>query len=146
MVFSSILFLLYFLPAFLLCYHLVGERQKNFVILVFSLLFYSWGAPKFVFVLLILTGIDFFVVKKMFRSEEKRKRQFWLVISICINMGLLFYFKYSNFFVDNVNVVLAQMGFQNISWTNSSCQLEYHFLHLKHLPTLLTLTGKLSLL
>lgn len=117
MVFSSILFLLYFLPAFLLCYHLVGERQKNFVILVFSLLFYSWGAPKFVFVLLILTGIDFFVVKKMFRSEEKRKRQFWLVISICINMGLLFYFKYSNFFVDNVNVVLAQMGFHNISWT-----------------------------
>lgn len=117
MVFSSIIFLLYFLPAFLLCYHLAGERQKNFVILVFSLVFYSWGAPKFVFVLLLLTGIDFFVVKKMFHSEVQRTRRFWLVISICINMGLLFYFKYSNFFVENVNVLLSQMGFHNISWT-----------------------------
>lgn len=64
MVFSSIIFLLYFLPAFLFCYHMAGERQKNLVILIFSLVFYSWGAPKFVFVLLLLTGIDFFVVKK----------------------------------------------------------------------------------
>lgn len=53
----------------------------------------------------------------MFRSEVKQTRRFWLVISICINMGLLFYFKYSNFFVENVNALISQMGFHEISWT-----------------------------
>ncbi|HRS40157.1 MAG TPA: MBOAT family protein, partial [Bacteroidia bacterium] len=70
MVFSSALFLLYFLPLFLLVYHIVGERWKNGVILLFSLFFYSWGAPRFVFVLLALTGIDFFIVRKMYGTTD----------------------------------------------------------------------------
>ncbi len=117
MVFSSSLFLLYFLPLFLLVYHLSADRLRNFIILFFSLVFYSWGAPKFVFTLLLLTGIDFFVVKKMFASENIRQRKIWLTASILINMGLLFYFKYSNFFVENANVVLTSIGVKNIGWT-----------------------------
>lgn len=117
MVFSSVVFLLYFLPLFLLVYHLSADRIRNYVILIFSLFFYSWGAPKFIFTLLVLTGIDFFVVKKMFSSEKIKERKIWLTLSILLNMGLLFYFKYSNFFIDNLNIVLSNFGVKNILWT-----------------------------
>ncbi len=117
MVFSSALFLLYFLPLFLLVYHVVGERWKNGVVLLFSLFFYSWGAPRFVFVLLALTGIDFFVVRKMYGTPDRKRKKAWLAASVCINMGLLFYFKYSNFFIENVNAVLSALGFQSVHWT-----------------------------
>jgi alginate O-acetyltransferase complex protein AlgI len=117
MVFSSTLFLLYFLPAFLLVYHISADKLRNYVVLLFSLFFYSWGAPKFIFTLLFLTGIDFFVVKKMFSEENVRRRKLWLTASIMINMGLLFYFKYSNFFIENVNHLLGVIGMKNIGWT-----------------------------
>ena len=117
MVFSSALFLLYFLPLFLLVYHIVGERWKNGVILLFSLFFYSWGAPRFVFVLLALTGIDFFIVRKMYGTTDRKRKKAWLAASVCINMGLLFYFKYSNFFIETVNTVLSVLGFHSIHWT-----------------------------
>lgn len=117
MVFSSALFLLYFLPLFLLVYHIVGERWKNGVVLLFSLFFYSWGAPRFVFALLALTGIDFFIVRKMYGTTDRMRKKAWLAASVCINMGLLFYFKYSNFFIENVNTVLIALGFHSIHWT-----------------------------
>jgi alginate O-acetyltransferase complex protein AlgI len=117
MVFSSILFLLYFLPLFLLCYYASPRKFRNFVILIFSLAFYSWGAPKFIFVLLLLTGIDFLLVRRMYEEGQPAKRKLLLFISLSINLGLLFYFKYSNFFVDSVNQVLSAAGMTQISWT-----------------------------
>ena len=79
---------------------------KNVVILLFSIFFYSWGAPKFIFVILGTTFIDFHLVRWMDRSEN-RKKKLLLFLSIFINLGLLTYFKYSNFFVDNLNAVLG---------------------------------------
>lgn len=127
MVFSSTLFILYFLPAFLLVYHLSADKLRNYVVLAFSLFFYSWGAPKFIFTLLFLTGIDFFVVKKMFSEVIVHRRKLWLTASILINMGLLFYFKYSNFFIENVNHVLTGIGMKNIGWTKLALPIGISF-------------------
>ncbi len=105
MVFSSIVFLLYFLPVFLIIYFLADKRYKNFVILFGSVLFYSWGAPKFIFVLLGTTFLDFHLVNYMYHSTTEFKRRAVLTFSILMNVGLLFYFKYCNFFIGNLNVL-----------------------------------------
>lgn len=117
MVFSSSVFLLWFLPIFLLVYHLVGKSLKNYVILLASIFFYSWGAPKFVFVILISTFIDFHIVKQLYQSTDKRHRKLFLATSIFINLGLLAYFKYANFFVENLNASLSLLGVKELGWT-----------------------------
>jgi alginate O-acetyltransferase complex protein AlgI len=117
MVFSSIIFLLYFLPAFLLTYHFIDKKYKNFVLLFFSIFFYAWGAPKFIFVILGTTFIDYHLVKWMDKTETRLHRRLMLTLSVSINLGLLFYFKYSNFFVDNANEVLGHLGISSIHWT-----------------------------
>lgn len=117
MVFSSIVFLLYFLPAFLLTYYFVDKKYKNIVILVFSIFFYSWGAPKFIFVILGTTFLDFHLVQWMSRTQKQLHRRLMLALSVSINLGLLFYFKYSNFFIENVNSLLSIFGSNHIQWT-----------------------------
>ena len=117
MVFSSSIFLLYFLPVFLFVYHLLGKQFKNYFILAVSIFFYSWGAPKFVFVILISTFIDFYIVRTLYRSTEETKRKLLLGLSIFLNLGLLLYFKYANFFVDNINELLSNFGFEKLGWT-----------------------------
>jgi len=113
MVFSSALFLLYFLPVFLLVYYLTPLKWKNYTALGFSLLFYAWGAPVFVFFLLASCLIDHFLI----RGFDSYNRRRYLVLSLILNVGLLLYFKYANFFIENVNVVLEQMGFTEVEWT-----------------------------
>lgn len=103
MIFSSISFLVYFLPVVFLLYHLTAKRYKNGFLLIASILFYCWGAPKFIFVILLTTAFDFFLVRSMHNSKVERKRKAILIFSICMNLSLLFYFKYCNFFIDNVN-------------------------------------------
>jgi alginate O-acetyltransferase complex protein AlgI len=117
MVFSSIVFLLYFLPLFLLAYYLVDRKFKNIVILLFSIFFYSWGAPKFIFVILITTFVDFHLVKLMSSTHSRLGRRLMLTLSVSINLGLLIYFKYSNFFIENVNSMLSVFGEKDIHWT-----------------------------
>ncbi|HQV01500.1 MAG TPA: MBOAT family protein, partial [Bacteroidia bacterium] len=110
MVFSSSLFLVYFLPLFLLVYYAAARPYKNGVLLVFSVLFYAWGAPKFIFVLLGTTLLDFFLVQWMDRTTNQRWRKIALCISVGINISLLFYFKYCNFFIETINDVLHTAG------------------------------------
>lgn len=117
MVFSSIVFLLCFLPVFLLTYYAVDKKYKNIVILFFSIFFYAWGAPKFIFVILGTTFLDFHLVRWMSHSEKRLHRRLLLTLSVSINLGLLFYFKYSNFFIENVNAALSVFGGQEILWT-----------------------------
>lgn len=116
MVFSSSIFLLYFLPIFLLIYNIVNKNLKNYVILGASIFFYSWGAPKFVFVILASTILDFYVVKGIYLSDKVSKRKLLLGISIFMNLGLLMYFKYANFFVENVNFFFASFGIEEMKW------------------------------
>jgi len=117
MVFSSIVFLLYFLPIFLLLYYFADKKYKNLVLLVSSIAFYSWGAPQFIFVILGTTFIDFHLVKLMAMTKKRLYRRSLLTLSVSINLGLLVYFKYSNFFIENVNGALSLFGANNIVWT-----------------------------
>ncbi len=116
MIFSSILFLVYFLPLFLGVYYLADKEYKNRVILIGSIVFYAWGAPKFIYVILATTTLDFFLVQKMSDSQNETLRKTFLIISLSLNLGLLFFFKYSNFFVDNINVALQAAGIYEIVW------------------------------
>lgn len=117
MVFSSSLFLLYFLPVFLLFYYFADAKYKNYVALVGSIFFYSWGAPRFIFVILGTTFLDFHLVKWMSKTKSQLNRRLMLSLSVSVNLGLLFYFKYSNFFVENINAVLSVFGTDSIHWT-----------------------------
>lgn len=117
MVFSSTLFLFYFLPLFLLVYHVVPKLLKNWVIFFFSIFFYTWGAPVFVFILLGTSFMDFLFVREIHRSSEARKRKILLILSLTVNLGLLAYFKYSNFFIGNANALLENFGLREITWT-----------------------------
>ncbi len=127
MVFSSILFLLYFLPLFLVLYQFTGKNYKNYFILFASIIFYAWGAPKFVFLLLSSTVIDFYLVNSMYRSQESRTKKLLLGLSIGINVGLLLYFKYANFFIENVNSLLGNYGYTNIEWTKIALPIGISF-------------------
>ena len=116
MVFSSSLFLLYFLPVFFGIYFLSPQKLKNLVIVLASLFFYTWGAPLFVFVLCSSLVLDFYVAKQIAKSKEKGKRA-WLVFSIITSVALMLYFKYANFFIENVNQMLSGLGATTIEWT-----------------------------
>lgn len=113
MVFSSITFLVYFLPLFLLAYHLTPNKFKNACILIFSVIFYAWGGPKFIFIILGTTFLDFYLVNAMHNTKTKSAKRQLLIISLAMNLGLLFYFKYCNFFIDNVNALFGA----DIQWT-----------------------------
>jgi len=116
MVFSSTLFLLYFLPAFLLIYYVLPYKLRNSWVLLASIFFYTWGAPDFIFIVLGSIVADFFLVKYIHRTTGKTKR--WLTAaSIFMNVGLLAYFKYANFFVENVNSLLLELGMTSLHWT-----------------------------
>ena len=91
----------------MLAYHLFPNKLKNGFILAFSIFFYSWGGPKFILAILATTFIDFFLVNAMHQAKQKSRKLQFLILSLCINLGLLFYFKYCNFFIDNFNSLLG---------------------------------------
>lgn len=126
MVFSSSLFLLYFLPAFLLVYYLSPKLLKNYVALIASLFFYAWGAPDFIFIVVGSIVLDFYLVKWMYQAQAKRKR--WLTgASIVLNVGLLLYFKYANFFIENLDVLLKSFGLQAVHWSKIALPIGISF-------------------
>ena len=127
MVFSSSLFLVYFLPLFLLVYHLAPKPVKNYVILLASLAFYAWGAPTFIFILVGSTILDFFIVKYLHAAQTKRRRNLLLTASLAMNLGLLLYFKYANFFIENVNELLATFGATEVAWTKVALPIGISF-------------------
>jgi alginate O-acetyltransferase complex protein AlgI len=126
MVFSSSLFLLYFLPFFLLLYFFIDKRYKNILILLASIFFYAWGAPTLIFIVLASILIDFYLIEWMNRSSG-RKKKILVGCSIALNLGLLLYYKYSNFFVENIDTVLAGFGFKNLAWTQVALPIGISF-------------------
>ncbi|MDP2386908.1 MAG: MBOAT family O-acyltransferase [Bacteroidota bacterium] len=95
----------------------MGKKFKNAVLLLSSILFYMWGAPLFIFAILATTTLDFYLVKIMNDATSERKRKMFLVLSLCLNLGMLFYFKYCNFFVENFNMALSGLGMKQVQWT-----------------------------
>lgn len=95
--------------------------------LISSIFFYAWGAPDFIFIVLGATVIDFFIVNQVHASGDKKHKRGWLLFSLILNLGLLAYFKYANFFVDNVNVLLRTLGFDTVAWTEIALPIGISF-------------------
>ena len=117
MVFSSTVFLCIFLPIALIIYYAFPKQYRNWVVLVVSLLFYSWGAPQFVMVLAISSLSDYILGKHLVPlALDQKTRKKILVSAIAINLVVLCYFKYMNFFVDQVFRVMELLGLQHGTW------------------------------
>ena len=97
MVFSSLPFVYYFLPAVVVCYFLVPRKLKNTILLLFSLAFYAWGEPKYV-VLMVVTILSFYLCGLAIGRWSKYKKLF-LILSVVVGVGLLGVFKYADFFI-----------------------------------------------
>jgi alginate O-acetyltransferase complex protein AlgI len=109
MVFSSIPFLGLFLPVVLLAYQLGGAGWKNGVLLVASLLFYAWGEPRYVVLLLISVAMNFHFGMAVYRRTGASRRRM-LAVAIAANLLPLGVLKYANFGIDNINTALLAFG------------------------------------
>lgn len=103
MLFSSIPFLYVFLPAVLLIYFIAPRKLKNSVLLLSGLAFYAWGEPRYVVIMIfsILVGYVFGLLIEKYRGTRLSK--VFMLISVAVDLGLLLYFKYVDFFIDNFN-------------------------------------------
>ena len=101
MLFSSIPFLYCFLPAVVLVYFLVPWRFKNAVLLLFSLLFYGWGEPKYVFLMIATIAVFYGCGLAIGKAQAEKWMKFWLMVSVVTGLGLLAIFKYADFFIEN---------------------------------------------
>jgi alginate O-acetyltransferase complex protein AlgI len=126
MVFSSYLFLFYFLPAALLLYYAVPRRAKHLLLTVVSYLFYGWANPLFIFLLLISTTVDYFcglvIARHRLRrggapirqlepdTPRTRKQRLAVALSVFTNLSLLGFFKYFNFAADNFDTIVTWIG------------------------------------
>ena len=103
MVFSSLVFLYCYLPAVLLVYYLAPRRLRNLTLLLFSLLFYGWGEPKWIVIMLFSSVLDFTCSNVIERHRSnKRVCKTALLTSVCLNLGVLFFFKYADFLLDSI--------------------------------------------
>lgn len=105
MIFSSIPFLYYFLPVVLLVYGLTPREEKNAVLLLFSLVFYGWGEPKYLAVMLVCTALGYGFGLALGRAGRPGVRKALLAASVLSSLSFLVYFKYADFFLSNFNAL-----------------------------------------
>ena len=103
MVFSSLLFLYVFLPIALFLYYISPDKVKNFTLFILSLIFYAWGEPIYVGIMLFSSVFDYCNGRLLDKFKVEWKRKAVLILSVIVNIGLLFFFKYYNFVIDNLN-------------------------------------------
>ncbi|MEM6804062.1 MAG: MBOAT family protein, partial [Bacteroidota bacterium] len=114
MVFSSVYFVLYFLPVFLLVYYLAPQKWKNLSLLVGSSYFYAWGEPTFFFLIFFSLILDFYLIRMMYYTEGKLKKILFTSVLV-LNISMLLVYKYLMFFVYNLNFVLSSLEIPEIS-------------------------------
>ena len=108
MVFSSLTFLYFFLPIVLLTYFAVPMKGKNIIIFISGFLFYAWGEPFYIVIMILSTIIDYTAGRLMAKFDDNKKmRTVFLLMSLVMNLGLLAVFKYSSFIITNVNDILG---------------------------------------
>ena len=138
MVFSSHLFLFYFLPLSLLVYYALTrapQRWRNFVLLVFGYAFYGWAEPRFIPLMFGTTLLDWLIslvithngwnlwrtrrepVVALERGGPRSKTQRWAIaLSVILNLSVLGFFKYFNFGIDSYNALAASLGLESWQW------------------------------
>ena len=119
MVFSSHLFIYYFLPLALGLYYLVPRKGKHLVLTILSYLFYGWANPLFMVLMLGSTMVDYFCGRVIMEGSNdalkkntprSRSQKGALLVSIVVNLSLLGFFKYCNFGLENYNGIVHAMG------------------------------------
>ena len=109
MVFSSITFLFYFLPIVLLAYYIVPKKFKNIILLISSFTFYFWGEPKNISIMIsmiILSYIGGIIIGKLKEKKKIKFAKMVLALTVILDLAALFYFKYIDFFIRNINLYL----------------------------------------
>ena len=108
MVFSSTIFLCVYLPLVLLGYYICPKKGKNLFLLIVSLIFYAWGEPKYVFLMIFSILVNYIFGRLMDKNRGRQKRmKLLLVLSVVIDIGLLSVFKYTDFIITNVNAIFG---------------------------------------
>lgn len=108
MVFSSTIFLCVYLPLVLLGYYICPKKGRNLFLLIASLVFYAWGEPKYVFLMIFSILVNYIFGRLMDKHRENKKRlKLMLVLSVVIDIGLLSVFKYTDFIITNVNAIFG---------------------------------------
>ena len=108
MVFSSPVFVFLFLPLVYAADKLLPLRAKNYVLILASLVFYAWGEPVFILLMMISVTANYVLALLIEKNRQQKKAmRAWLAVCVIVNLGMLFVFKYANFFVANVNVLLG---------------------------------------
>ncbi len=107
MVFSSLEFIFRFLPLFLIIYYVMPARFRNAVLFLGSLCFYAWGDLKYLVLILISILVNYLAVREMKRNKVYSR--IWLIAALLFNFGILFFFKYINFAIENINVPLRAL-------------------------------------
>lgn len=108
MVFSSTIFLCVYLPLVLLGYYICPKKGRNLFLLIVSLVFYAWGEPKYVFLMIFSILVNYIFGRLMDKNRGWQKRmKLLLVLSVVIDLGLLSVFKYTDFIITNVNAIFG---------------------------------------
>ena len=117
MIFSSIIFLFAFCPIFFLTLYFLPKsiKLKNGIIIIGSMFFYAWGAGDFFFIVLGTLIIDYFLGNLMYKNNKYTK--LFVFFDVAMNIGILLYFKYFNFFIDNFNAVFESIGWNSVVYT-----------------------------
>ncbi|MBQ2708500.1 MAG: MBOAT family protein, partial [Clostridia bacterium] len=108
MVFSSLEFLLLYLTVTLLLYFIVPLKLRNIVLLVVSLIFYGWGEPVYMFLMMFTITVDYIfgmLVEKSLLKNDRKHAKMYMIIAIVINLAILGFFKYFNFFIENLRLI-----------------------------------------
>ncbi len=103
MLFSGIPFLFYFLPCVLLLYFLTPKKLKNLTLLIASLIFYAWGEPRLVILMMITVFIGY--ILGLLTEKFQKYKKIFLAMAVVLSLGFLGYFKYVDFFIENINLV-----------------------------------------
>ncbi|MCA8989279.1 MAG: MBOAT family protein, partial [Planctomycetaceae bacterium] len=109
MLFNSLEFILFFVLVYGL-YLVLSHRVQNLMLLVASYIFYGWWDWRFLSLIALSTLVDYICGLKIGDSESSRTRRWWLMASMISNLGMLGFFKYFNFFVQNLDRVLGPLG------------------------------------
>ncbi len=106
MVFSTLTFLYFFFPACLILYFAMPTlRTKNYALMAMSLLFYAWGEPLCLFLMMLTAFVNYLGGRMIARSADKKAKRRWLVFSVVVSLAFLVFFKYTNFLLENLNLI-----------------------------------------
>ncbi|MDY5213564.1 MAG: MBOAT family O-acyltransferase [Intestinibacter sp.] len=117
MVFSSIVFLFTFLPISLLIYYILPKKFKNAILLLTSLVFYAWGEPVYIFLMIGTIIFDYIMALKIDKYKKNRKKsKKYFIFTLLVNVGVLVFFKYIGFIIENINSIFStNISFENLA-------------------------------